>query len=1603
MARIVCQVLFRSERISFLWSEGAARFEPYHLEGAERARFLDLANQAQRALAAGDVAAAANLGRDLYRAFFGLDAAAAGPAAAVHAWFAALANGNQIDKLEILSDAPGLVPWNLLCEDGKPEQCWGVRFNLGAGRRVNALRANPVLIQPLPVLAADNGLLDGLSDAQRPLLDPLREAGRLFHSAGTLEDELKKRVPDIILLLARIGARGLVLGGESFTIADLQEWIAAASKGNPDPIVILMGCGEASGQAIWQTVLDDAATAFSGLVANEMPLSAGQAFGIGYAFAQRLMDGKGSVGEILRALRQEHLAAGQAFSAFCPPQVRVGGEGPPPHPQPLSPGQARGDEIEAAVHPLPRSPYRPFAAYDADSRALFFGREDDVIRGALLVDRADCAGIFLHGSPAVGKTSYLQAGLLPYLEEESVGYRALRDRSPLEQPVAEADYPILILRCTSDLAGQFADALTVFCAQPFVYTTPAGAEVTVDLPNLLHQAVTGSPRPILPASTAIQEGTETAAPPKDAEGMSPRELWIALREDKTALVRVIEAITRSLPFELVIAVDQGEELLTLVATVQQQVRRRKALEMLMEVAAAAPRCKIVFTLRSQYLAELESLLPGAQAPAGWRAFRLRPLSESEMVDALLWPTNREEIPYSEEVPQEKYHFRFEEGSAQQIVADAIEAANVGGHGPLPIVQAAGALLYDKQVVGKKQEVVRYGDLKDLGGVKKAFAAYFDLALGRLPFSKASRSALRALIGRLHTSHADGTISRDLVPADELKKSWRGGTEPVETVVNEAADRDGLFDIQQLFIGGESDTYVSLAQDSLARLSQSIDAERDLHAYGKTKIIDTLWIMIPLAFLCATLSYCVTSRYLIGAPQGEEDTKKIKEAAEFQARALFAERGRRPLYAGLLAQAEQALQAENALRARQILVSQPALRAYSEHTENFRVPELRGFEWRYLWRSVNGERHLFAGQRGPVNAVAVSSDGKWAASAGAASAEKDDGTIRVWDLASGKLLALMPGKREPVFALAFAPDNKTLASAGADKLVRLWDVSGLKSDFVEIDKDAKTLPGHADAVYALAFGKDAQTLASAGADKKVILWDIAAGKPRHAIEEHGGAIRAVVFLADDKTLASAGDDAQIVLWDLASGKKRQTVKTDYQAIAALAVSTDAKVLASAGIQVKTGIERGVIRFWDADSGKETHKPIEHGAAIRGIAFAPDSSGPIIASAGSDPVIRAFDVNTGKPVRRWLGHLGTVNAIAYARSGAILVSGSTDATARAWNAGHSTGPETIHAHDAWVQCLALNTKSTLLASGGSDGTVKLWDPQNARLVKELPKQAGAVAALAFSRHGDKTVLAVGSRGEKDEGVIKIFEIALDDKAGAIVKETQSLKDDLKAVACLAFSPNPDRADVLVSGSSDGAVKVWNVASGKCAETHRAHKGQVSGIVFSREGKIFVSAGRDALVCVFEIGKPDFDSLSGLSPAPIEAVALVSLPGAEDHPEDFDLHLLLGSADHTVRLYRLDRSQGAWKKGDELRFLRPHGQALSGILENNGFMATSSWDGTTKLFALFDPARMELLGQELLTLQGHQGAVRAIIMAGDQSFLVSAGNDGSLRFWRAYKGPI
>ena len=70
-------------------------------------------------------------------------------------------------------------------------------------------------------------------------------------------------------------------------------------------------------------------------------------------------------------------------------------------------------------------------------------------------------------------------------------------------------------------------------------------------------------------------------------------------------------------------------------------------------------------------------------------------------------------------------------------------------------------------------------------------------------------------------------------------------------------------------------------------------------------------------------------------------------------------------------------------------------------------------------------------------VAFAPDGQTVATAG------DDRTIKLWDAATGKELAMLAGHADTVYSVAFSPDGKQIASASMDTTARRWDVAARK--------------------------------------------------------------------------------------------------------------------------------------------------------------------------------------------------------------------------------------------------------------------------------------------------------------------------------------------------------------------------------------------------------------------------------------------------------------------------------------------------------------------------------------------------------------------------------
>jgi WD40 repeat protein len=136
----------------------------------------------------------------------------------------------------------------------------------------------------------------------------------------------------------------------------------------------------------------------------------------------------------------------------------------------------------------------------------------------------------------------------------------------------------------------------------------------------------------------------------------------------------------------------------------------------------------------------------------------------------------------------------------------------------------------------------------------------------------------------------------------------------------------------------------------------------------------------------------------------------------------------------------------------------------------------------------------------------------------------DGTIKLWNLSSGRLLSTLPAHSRPTSALAFTPDGQTLVSGSYDQTVKVWNL--------RTGQLAHTLSGHTGRIQAIAINPDGTTLASASRDG-VRLWNLRTGEQLALLQGHEDWVESVAFSYDGRVLASGGFDRTIRLWQVSS--------------------------------------------------------------------------------------------------------------------------------------------------------------------------------------------------------------------------------------------------------------------------------------------------------------------------------------------------------------------------------------------------------------------------------------------------------------------------------------
>jgi RNA polymerase sigma factor (sigma-70 family) len=456
--------------------------------------------------------------------------------------------------------------------------------------------------------------------------------------------------------------------------------------------------------------------------------------------------------------------------------------------------------------------------------------------------------------------------------------------------------------------------------------------------------------------------------------------------------------------------------------------------------------------------------------------------------------------------------------------------------------------------------------------------------------------------------------------------------------------------------------------------------------------------------------------------------------------------------------------------------------------------------------------------GPVCSVAFSPDGTTVASG------DDHGEMRLWQASTGKLRrAFVDPEPGVVRTLVFSPDGKWLASGRAR--ISLWDVATgtRRPDFA--------LPY----ARALAFSPDGKTMVVASDGEPIIrLYSVATGKLSDQIHEgHPWPINAVAYSPDGKILATASHDRCARVWDLATRKRLHQLQLP-EGVTDVAWSSDGKRLATA--------TNRTVAVWDVATETRLHQwdqgqPYPWNGQSRSLAFSPD--GKCLTS-----VNRTWDLSSGKQVCTCEGrHTGSV---AYAPDGTALATAGYDGAVRLHDP--KTGKELPHLSGAggageflWLG-MAPDSRRLLTLRGvdrpgacePGSGRLQSWTP-NGREVHDLVIDSCSRTA-ALSPNG--AILAVAGEG----GALTLWDSArgtcVRQLAGDDGKDRRGPGAPRRTFA-VAFSPD----NRLVASARRGQdIGVWEVPTGRLAQTLKGHREHVCFLAFSPDSRRLVSAGID-----------------------------------------------------------------------------------------------------------------------------------------------------------------
>ncbi len=664
------------------------------------------------------------------------------------------------------------------------------------------------------------------------------------------------------------------------------------------------------------------------------------------------------------------------------------------------------------------------------------------------------------------------------------------------------------------------------------------------------------------------------------------------------------------------------------------------------------------------------------------------------------------------------------------------------------------------------------------------------------------------------------------------------------------------------------------------------------------------------------------------------------------------------------------------------------------------PELASVRQGIYDALANAGGQVLRGHMDELRVTGISPDGCLLATAGV-SRTASTPALNVWDVCApdpgASAQPLLTGIT--INALAFAPQGRWLAAGDENGGVYLFDL--LASDLASGRLDLKE---HQETIDALVFSPSGRWLATGGRDHQAILWDLFSLEENPTGELspsyillHKGDIDALAFSPDERWLATGSTKAEIILWDLTSEDPAQSgisLPVKEGQILALAFSPDGSWLAAGGSVGGRGPLP--ILLFDVEGDPTASEPLQlngHTAEVRTLAFRPD--GNWLASGSLDHTARLWNLKQLQPVpivTVLRGHEGGVLDLGFSQDAEhrYLVTISTDNTARVWDlasADPGSASVVLRGHEGSIRDLAFSAQGDLLATVSTDQMARLWDINSS-----------SSATVPFTLRGpvnDVREVVVSSDSQwlfsaERNGGVRVWDLSsgYPEALGDMLVDPTG--DDIRL---LALAPG---GKWLFGAGGSGNVLGWQLtATGPNPQpiVMPGPGGRLTSLAVSQNEARLAAGGRSENIMVWDLTQSDLPSSAVTLPGHQGDETLLALsPRAE--------WLATAGDDGRLQLYDLDADDVAGSRQELLSSTEP----LSALTFSPGgkWLAAAGGQKGSQVNCVacwvhvWEITSNGSLGEHL-ELEGHSSQVRALAFNVDENKLGSGDFSGEVRLWR------